>query len=132
MARYKKVKRSEYHLYSGDLLVWYLEKNNEIVKSFSRKIATGTPKSVIVFNLKSNDREELEKWIQDGKIEKDKLYVDNNENITINYIEKECYKLKNADIDFIVIIDYEKGNLGSSKARQDYLLTSKLICECCR
>ena len=115
MARYKKVKRSEYHLYSGDLLVWYLEKNNEMVKSFSRKIATGTHKSVMVFNLKSNEREELEKWIKDEEIEKDKLYVDNNENITINYIEKQCYKLKSNDIDFIVIIDYEKGNLGSDK-----------------
>lgn len=115
MARYKKVKRSEYQLYRGDLLVWYLEKNNEIAKLFSGKIATGTPKSVIVFNLKSNDREELEKWIKNGEIEKDKLYLDNNENITINYIEKECYKLKSDDIDFIVIIDYEKGNIGSDK-----------------
>ena len=105
MARYKKVKRSEYQLYRGNLLVWYLEKNNEIAKSFSRRIATGTPKSVIVFNLKSIDHEELEKWIQDGEIEKDKLYLDNNDNITIDYIEKECHKLKSNDIDFIVIID---------------------------
>ena len=75
MARYKKVKRNEYHLYRGDLLVWYLEKNNEIAKSFSRKIANGTPKSVIVSNLKSNDREELEKWIQDGEIEEEKMLI---------------------------------------------------------
>lgn len=115
MTRYKKIKLSEYHLFRGDLLVWYFENNNETAKSLSRKVVTGTPKSVIVFNLKSNEREELEKWIQDVDIEKDKLYVDNNENININYIEKECYKLKSNDIDFIVIIDYEKGNIGSDK-----------------
>lgn len=115
MGRYKRIKRSEYHLFRGDLLVWYLEKNNEIAKLLSQKIITGTYKSVIVFNLKPTELEELEKKIQDGEIEKDKIYLDKNENVTINYIEKECYKLKDEDKDFIVIIDYEKGNIGSDK-----------------
>lgn len=115
MGRYKKVKISEYHLYSGDLLIWYLNKNNGIAKSLSKKISNETPKSVIVFNLKSDDYEELEKMLQTGEIEKDKLYLNNNENITINEIEKECYKLKSDYVDFIVVIDYEKGNIGADE-----------------
>lgn len=126
MGRYKRIKRSEYHLFRGDLLVWYLEKNNEIAKLLSQKIITGTYKSVIVFNLKPTELEELEKKIQDGEIEKDKIYLDKNENVTINYIEKECYKLKDEDKDFIVIIDYEEGNIGSDKEVSNRL--KKLSC----
>ena len=104
MVRYKKIKINEYQLHRRDLIVFYYSNIDGQTKRFAQKLSKGTPKAVCVFNLKGNEREELEKMIQDQEIEKDKLYIYNDENATIDDIEKECSKLDNEGKDFVVII----------------------------
>lgn len=115
MVRYKKIKINEYQLHRRDLIVFYYSNIDGQTKRFAQKLSKGTPKAVCVFNLKGNEREELEKMIQDQEIEKDKLYIYNDENATIDDIEKECSKLDNEGKDFVVIIEYKKENIMADK-----------------
>lgn len=124
MAKYKKIGVSEYKLYVGDLVIIAEYPENDTAEILSYKLGKKKNK-VIVFNLRKSLREKLEQKVKDEKLE-EYVYIDDKEDIDIEYIENKCYKLEDEIRRYHIVIDY----LDKIKCENDNLSKRlKQLCE---
>ena len=104
MSRYRKINVSEYKMFPGDVAILGEYPKNNMAQTISYKIAKNVC-NVIVFNLRESLKGVLKQELKKEKLE-DLAYIDEKENIDINYIEDKCYELKNTMDRFHIVIDY--------------------------